>query len=77
MFQQRALDSGTGYMYLPSVANSMQHEHKTSKKSQPEITIQYLNLTNHYVDTIFVLLDLGAGQELSAEVGIEIFGNLA
>ena len=55
-------------MYLPNVAESMQPEHKTSKRSQPEITIQYLNLINYYVDTIFILHDLGTGQELSTEL---------
>ena len=45
----------------------MQPEHKTSKKFQPEITIQYLNLLNHYVDTVFVLLDLKTDQGLPTE----------
>ena len=66
---QRAFNSGTGYMYLPSVAESMQPEHKASERSQPEITIQYLNLINHYVDTIFIFPDLGTGQGLSTELG--------
>ena len=56
-------------MYLPSVAESMQSEHKASKRSQPEITIQHLNLINHHVGTIFVLPDLGTGQELSMGLG--------
>ena len=34
-----------------SVIESIQPEHKTRKRSQPEITIQYLNIINHYVDT--------------------------
>ena len=45
----------------------MQPEHKTSKRSQPEITIQYLNLLIHYVDTIFVLPDLQTDKGLSTE----------
>ena len=69
VFQQRAFDSGTGYMYLPSVAESMQPEHKASERSQPEITAQYLNLINHYEDTILILPDLGTGQGLSTELG--------
>ena len=56
-------------MYLPSLAESMQPEHKASKRSQPEITVQYLNLINHYVDIIFILPDLGTGQGLSTELG--------
>ena len=56
-------------MYLPCVAEFMQPEHKASKRSQPEITVQYSNLINHYVDTISVLPDLGTGQELSTELG--------
>ena len=69
VFQQRAFDSGRGYMYLPSVAESRQPEHKARKRSQPEITVQYLNLINYYVDTIYILSDLGTGQELSTESG--------
>ena len=38
MFWQRALNSGTGYMHLQSVAECMQPEHKASERSQPEIT---------------------------------------
>ena len=68
MFCQRAFDSGTVYM-CTGVAKSMQPEHKTSKRSQPEITILYLNLLNHYVDTIFVLLKLVTDQLLSTEFG--------
>ena len=45
----------------------MQHEHKTSKISQPDITIQYINLLNHYVDSIFVIPNLGTDQGLSTE----------
>ena len=59
VFWQRAFNSGTGYMYLQSVAEYMQPEHKTSERSQAEISIQYLNLINQYVDTIFVLPNLG------------------
>ena len=39
VFQQRAFDSNTGYMYLPSVAEAMQPKHKASNKSWPEITV--------------------------------------
>ena len=46
----------------------MQPEYKTSKKSQLEITIQYSNLINHNVDTIFILPDLGTGQGLSTKL---------
>ena len=67
-YGKEPFDSGTGYMYLPSVAESIQPECKTSERSQAEITIQYLNLVNHYVDTIFVLPDLGTGQELCTEL---------
>ena len=67
--QQRAFDNSTGYMYLSHVAESMQPEHKASKISQPEATVQYLNLINHHVDTIFILPDLGTGQGLSTELG--------
>ena len=58
-------------MYLQSVAQYMQPEHKASKRSQPEIIVQYLNLINHYVDTIFVLSNLGTGQGLSTELGYQ------
>ena len=58
-----------GVHYLPSVAGSMQLEHKARERSQPEITIQYLNLINHYVYTIFVLPDLGTGHRMSTELG--------
>ena len=70
VFQERAFNSSTGYMYLQSVAEYMHPEHKASKRSQPEITAWYLSLINHYVDTIFVLSDLGTGQELSHSTGI-------
>ena len=70
--QERAFDSGTGYIYLPHVAESMKPEHKASKRSQPEITDKYLNLINHHVDTIFVPSDLGTGQGLTTEE-IKIF----
>ena len=45
----------------------MQPEPKTGKRFQPEITIQYLKLINHYIDTTFVLPDLGTDQGLSTE----------
>ena len=68
VFWQRAFNSGTGYRYLLSVAESMQPEYKVSKRSQPEITILYLNLVNHYVETIFILPILRTGQELATEL---------
>ena len=67
-FCKRAFNGGTGYMYILSEAESMQPEHKVSKKSQQEITVQYLNLINHYADTIFILSDLRTGQGLSSEL---------
>ena len=69
VFQQRAFDSGKGYMYLQSVAEYMQPEHKASERSQPEMTVKYLNLIYHYVDTIFLVPDLGRGQGLSTGLG--------
>ena len=63
-------------MYLPNVAEATQPEHKTSKRSQPEITMQYLNLINHCVDTIFVLPNLGTDQGLSTEWGIEKYSEI-
>ena len=68
MFQQIAFDSSTGYTNLSSVAGSMQPEHKTSERSQPEITIQYLSVINHYVNAIFIHSDLGRDQGLSIEL---------
>ena len=57
-------------MYLQHVAESMQAEHKARKRSQPEITTQYLNLINHYVDTVFILSDLEDRQRtLSWDIG--------
>ena len=65
-------------MYLQSVAESMEPEHKASKRSQPEITLQYLNLINHYEDTIFILPELGTGQGQSSESrDWKIFGKFA
>ena len=55
----------------------MQPVHKTSKRPQPEITIQCLNLINYYGDTIFVLPTLGTGQGLPNDLGNrQIFGTL-
>ena len=47
----------------------MEPEHKINKGTQPEITIQYLNLLNCYVDTVFVLSDLRTDQETSTNSG--------
>ena len=69
MVWQKAFDGGTGYMYSNIWQSPWQPDHKTSKRSQPEITIQYLYLLNHYVDTIFVLPNLGTDQGLSTESG--------
>ena len=48
-----------------SVHRSIQPEHKMSKKS----LVQYSNLLNCYVDTIFVLPNLGIGQGISTKTG--------
>ena len=50
------------------MTKSMQPEHKASKRAQPEITVQYLDLLNLYVDTIFILPDLRTVQGLSTEL---------
>ena len=54
---------------MQSVAEYIQPEHKASKRSQPEINVQYLNLINHYLHTIFVIPNLGTDQGLSTESG--------
>ena len=42
---------------------------KLAKDLKSEITIQYLTLLNLYVDTIFVLPDLGTDQGMSTKLG--------
>ena len=51
---------------------NLQYKHRvhvSPKRSQPEITVQYLNLINHYVDILFVLPNFGTGRGLSTELG--------
>ena len=59
VFWQRAFDSGSGYMYYKVWQSSCNLSTKLAKDLSQKMTTQYLNILNPYLDTIFLLPNLG------------------
>ena len=71
MFWQRAPDSGTGYMYLQSLASTCTLCIKLLKDLSQKLLAQVLKSDETLYSAIFVLPDLGTGQGPSTDWDIK------